>query len=267
MPANFTERCVYTIRHSDKLRDVALAGGSDTFEAGQSWTQVKQILDQAKSEGLQVPVVFAPAEDTSDLFAWAVLEEIALRDEKPRTRYRFSRLQLLKKRPPKTSLRKASDGEALAAGFIRPYAICLTPEWVATADETGTGLPVVGAEPDPDDVDLLEAAEGRPLLRRHLVAERNRALIEAKRAATLNEYGRLACEACGFDFLAAYGERGRGFCEVHHTIPFAIRAGERVTKLADLAILCSNCHRMMHRSPLPTVADIREITIAQRGRQ
>lgn len=267
MTAYFTKRCVYTIRHSDKLREVALAGGSDTFEAGQSWKQVKQILNQAKGDGLQVPVVFARAEDTSDLFAWAVLEDIALRDEKPRTRYRFSSLQLLKKPPPKTSLRKAFNGESLAAGFIRPYAICLTPEWIATADETGAGSPIVSTEPVPEDVDLLEAAEGRLLLRRHLVAERSRALIEAKRAATLNEYGRLGCEACGFDFLATYGERGRGFCEVHHTIPFAVRSGERVTKLADLAILCSNCHRMMHRNPPPTVADIREIIIEQRGRR
>lgn len=44
MTTNFTQRCVYTIRQSDTLRDVALAGGTDTFEAGQSWTQVKQIL-------------------------------------------------------------------------------------------------------------------------------------------------------------------------------------------------------------------------------
>lgn len=212
---------------------------------------------------MRVPVVFAPAEHTSHLFAWAVLEEVTLRDEKPRTRYRFSGLQLLKERPAKTTLRKASDGTAIAAGFIRPYAICQTPQWIEAPEEVRTSAAVT--EEELDDVDLPEVAEGRPLLRKHLVAERNRALIEAKRAAVLREHGRLLCEACSFDFLAVYGERARGFCEVHHNIPFAGHSGERVTKLIDLAILCSNCHRMAHRYPIATVAEIREIVIARRG--
>jgi len=192
-----------------------------------------------------------------------LLEEVTLRDEKPRTRYEFSGLRLLKKRPAKTTLKKASDGNSLAAGFIRPYAICQTPKWINTSEKSGTDE--AGTEPDLDDVDLLEATEGRLLLRRHLVTERNRALIKAKLAATLSEHGQLACEACAFDFLAAYGERGRGFCEVHHILPFAIQSGDRVTKLADLAILCSNCHRMMHRNPPPTVEELRGIVTAQRG--
>jgi len=44
--------------------------------------------------------------------------------------------------------------------------------------------------------------------------------------------------------------------EVHHLRPVhTMKPGEK-TKLADLALLCSNCHRMAHRgrTPLPLVA-------------
>jgi len=267
MPEKFGRHCVYTIRHTDKLREVYSTGGAGNFETDQSWAQGKRILDEARRDGLLVPVLFAPAESTRRLFAWALIEEITLSDEKPRTRYRFSGLRLLPegKGPLKTTLRKVSDGTALAAGFIRPYSICLTPKWVTASYETGTATP--GTDPDLDDVDLLEAFEGRLLLRRHLVAERNRGLIDKKRAAVQREHGRLACEVCAFDFLAAYGDRGREFCEVHHRVPFSVQAGKRSTKLADLAILCSNCHRMMHRNPSPTVAELREVVFVQKQRQ
>ncbi|WP_394342507.1 HNH endonuclease [Taibaiella helva] len=56
--------------------------------------------------------------------------------------------------------------------------------------------------------------------------------------------GRLACEVCGFDFFQTYGPLGADFIECHHTKPLATyKAGEK-TKLADLAVVCSNCHRM-----------------------
>jgi 5-methylcytosine-specific restriction protein A len=54
-----------------------------------------------------------------------------------------------------------------------------------------------------DDDDFAEAFEGRLLTRVHLTREWNRALIRKKREAVLRETGRLACEACGFDFNAA----------------------------------------------------------------
>jgi hypothetical protein len=59
----------------------------------------------------------------------------------------------------------------------------------------------------------------------------------------------LRCEVpgCGFDFAKTYGERGRGFIEVHHNKPLAQAAGTRKLRLADLALVCSNCHAMIHR--------------------
>jgi predicted HNH restriction endonuclease len=68
-----------------------------------------------------------------------------------------------------------------------------------------------------------EAEEGRILTRAHLVRERSRKLVEAKKAACLKETGALRCEACGFECeppcAARRRERGRGFIEVHHALP------------------------------------------------
>jgi hypothetical protein len=73
---------------------------------------------------------------------------------------------------------------------------------------------------DPPDIDLPAAGtEGAARLVSHLRRERNRALVDAKKAATLNAMGRLRCEVCGFDFSATYGALGEGFCEVHHLVP------------------------------------------------
>jgi hypothetical protein len=54
------------------------------------------------------------------------------------------------------------------------------------------------------------------------------------------------CKACGFDFANRYGEHGRGFIEVHHPVPLA--SGRRKNTVEDVTVLCSNCHRMAHRS-------------------
>jgi 5-methylcytosine-specific restriction protein A len=111
----------------------------------------------------------------------------------------------------------------------------------------------------PSDIDILdlEVTECRAKYVAHLRRERNRAVIEAKEAQALVQYGRLRCEVCGFDFGAVYGELGEGFCEVHHKIPLAALEGTRVTTLADLAIICSNCHRVLHRhKPMPSVAEL-----------
>lgn len=63
----------------------------------------------------------------------------------------------------------------------------------------------------------------------------------------LKDTGALRCEACGFDFEEAYGEVGKGFAECHHTRPVSELRPDQGTRLADLAILCANCHRMLHR--------------------
>ena len=57
------------------------------------------------------------------------------------------------------------------------------------------------------------------------------------------------CQVCDFDFEKSYGSWGKEFAEVHHVKPLAeLKGEEQITDpKTDLAILCANCHRMVHR--------------------
>jgi len=112
-----------------------------------------------------------------------------------------------------------------------------------------------------DDIPLKlgrEYAEGARKLSVQFLIDRDRNLIRNKKLETLNRTGRLDCEVCGFNFYHHYGEIGRYFAECHHLLPIA--NGESTNTLADLAILCSNCHSMIHASKPPfSVAELRRI--------
>ena len=83
---------------------------------------------------------------------------------------------------------------------------------------------------------------------------RHRRREQKLRAAKIKEAlkasgGHLCCEVpgCGFDFYKTYGDLGFEFTHVHHLNPLADRATPSATKLSDLAIVCANCHAMIHR--------------------
>ena len=86
--------------------------------------------------------------------------------------------------------------------------------------------------------------EGSLILVNHFRRERDSKLRAAKLATTVDR----SCEVCGFNFEKKYGERGDGYIEVHHIQPLH-STGPTRTGLADLALLCSNCHSMAHRLP------------------
>ena len=134
---------------------------------------------------------------------------------------------------------------------------------LATLQAEGNQSPSTSTLPD---IDLLATGtEGAARLVSHLRRERNRVLVDAKKAATLSVNGSLCCEACGFDFSVAYGALGEGFCEVHHLVPLSASAESVTTTLDDLAVVCSNCHRVIHRStPMLSVAELSKVVA--RGR-
>lgn len=110
------------------------------------------------------------------------------------------------------------------------------------------------------DDGMQDAPEGRLLTRIHVVRERSRKLVESKRKQAIQRFGKLACEACGFDFAVHYGAHGKEFIECHHTKPvFTLSPGDK-THLDDLALVCSNCHRMIHRrEPWLSIAGLRKL--------
>ena len=85
-------------------------------------------------------------------------------------------------------------------------------------------------------------------------------MVDKKKKSVLAVAGKLCCEACGFDFEAKYGRHGNGYCEVHHLIPISQMDKGGVTTLDDLAVVCSNCHRVIHRiNPMPNIERFKKL--------
>ncbi len=69
----------------------------------------------------------------------------------------------------------------------------------------------------------------------------------ALRAAAIEIHG-TTCMACSFNFEKFYFARGKDFIEVHHTkLVSELGDNTKVDPDKDLIVLCSNCHRMIHR--------------------
>lgn len=72
--------------------------------------------------------------------------------------------------------------------------------------------------------------------------ERNR----KARARCIAHYG-TACQVCGIDFGAMYGEEFAGKINVHHRKPlYEIKEDYVVDPIKDLVPVCPNCHMVLH---------------------
>lgn len=88
--------------------------------------------------------------------------------------------------------------------------------------------------------------EGKVKLRKHLSRERNQRLISRKKEQA-KKVGRLRCCVCDFSFEKRYGKVGKDYIEAHHIVPISDLNENQKTKLEDIVLVCSNCHRMLHR--------------------
>ena len=67
------------------------------------------------------------------------------------------------------------------------------------------------------------------------------------------------CQVCGFNFKDAYGDLGKEYIECHHINPLSEREEYMDSSINDVCVVCSNCHRMIHRSkPALTIEQLRE---------
>lgn len=105
-----------------------------------------------------------------------------------------------------------------------------------------------------DAIETRRFVEGRRVFREASYFARHQKLVaEAKK-----EHG-FICMVCKFDFEAVYGVIGRRFIECHHLREMADDE-ERETTINDVAVVCSNCHRMIHRDGrLRTIAEMRRL--------
>jgi 5-methylcytosine-specific restriction protein A len=118
---------------------------------------------------------------------------------------------------------------------------------IATAIRAGYSN-IESPESEQDELDEEETfPEGRILFRLHRRRERNRNLVKRAKLRAKERHGKLFCAACNFDFAAVYGALGVDFIECHHTLPLSLLQEERPTRIDEIALVCSNCHRMIHR--------------------
>lgn len=135
---------------------------------------------------------------------------------------------------------------------LRPQALqaprALTPGDLALIHDAMRRRGVLAPTDSGDLADLIEATEGGPALKIHLVHERSPRLRAASREYWRHRLGALRCIACQFSFSDAYGATGDDFIELHHIRPLGSRLKTHRNTVADLIPLCSNCHRMVHRT-------------------
>lgn len=117
-------------------------------------------------------------------------------------------------------------------------------------------IPINNAEQEEDENDY-KGYENINIFRLHKRIERNYTL--STKVKKIQGY---VCKACDKDFETMYGILGKNYIEAHHLKPLATLQGEKIELDArtDFTVLCSNCHRMIHRLDNPSdILRLREI--------
>jgi hypothetical protein len=86
--------------------------------------------------------------------------------------------------------------------------------------------------------------EGEPIEHRGYRRKRDQRL---RRAALDASAG--VCEVCGVDYSRVLNGNGVRVLQVHHKKQLGYTDKPRLTKVTDLAVLCSNCHALIHLNP------------------
>jgi 5-methylcytosine-specific restriction protein A len=140
--------------------------------------------------------------------------------------------------PPQTDL----------AGDLQHFLELYSMYKAAYVGQVGTG------DDEPDDT---TSWEEKKKFRWHRRAERDR-----KMAQKAKEFHGYRCQVCNFDFQEHYGDRGVEYIEAHHIVPFAALVASPEPAILDyredFAVVCANCHRMLHRKPLLEPSELRK---------
>ena len=99
----------------------------------------------------------------------------------------------------------------------------------------------------------IEADEGELYTSESNFRVRNRALINIKKMQSS-----CTCEICGFNYEDYYSDIGRGYIIAHHIRP--VSSGPTITTLDDIALVCANCHAMIHsKNPPISMSDMKQV--------
>lgn len=93
-----------------------------------------------------------------------------------------------------------------------------------------------------DEIDL--GIEDLTKIRKHKSIERCPKIIRQVK----NVLGYI-CQVCLINLEEKYGAIGKEYIEAHHLKPVHLNKGtQQKRNVSDFAVLCPNCHRMIHRS-------------------
>lgn len=92
--------------------------------------------------------------------------------------------------------------------------------------------------------------------------ERNQTLVRLAKERVRRSEGRILCMPCGFCFQDRYGSIGEDYIEAQHTKPILEMSDYEETRMDDIALVCSNCHRMLHRRrPWLSLGELRDLLL------
>jgi hypothetical protein len=119
---------IYSIAQGTLLARSAETSGSGTLTEGRAWITGQRHLRAAQRENLELALLLGDATDCSRILYRATIQDITVEGDE--TRIKYSDLRALKGRHTPQDLVLASTGRNIAPDFIRPYAICRTPQWL-----------------------------------------------------------------------------------------------------------------------------------------
>ena len=93
--------------------------------------------------------------------------------------------------------------------------------------------------------DDFEFFEGQTVTRSHLHRERNPS-VRLRLLSNRQDRELLHCEICYANYSHLPMTLRRAAFEAHHLVPLA-KSGPRSVRIADMALLCASCHRLIHR--------------------
>jgi hypothetical protein len=121
------------MRHSAKLHAQVKTSRAHVLTEGKAWATGHLLWDQARRSGEVMALIFSAAEDDAGLIYWATIDDITIGEDDRTTICTYSNLKPITPARTQSSLRLRSTGRPLSEDFIRPYAICHTPAFLAWA--------------------------------------------------------------------------------------------------------------------------------------
>lgn len=112
------------------------------------------------------------------------------------------------------------------------------------------------------DIEEIVGKEGKILTRVHSYKERDRKFSQTVRKHFRNiNNGFLHCMACGLQPNKMYkGVDAERCIEAHHKIPIEELQPDSITRVEDMVMVCSNCHRIIHsKKPCLTIDEVKKI--------